>query len=264
MGHQFSKAEGGDADVPSSKNLSHPPHHPKHRNLSIQKPAMDNDGLSRATEITDDMTPPPSPSVGKLRHSESWRRGAGVSTTSATTSSSIRASYPMIDSSHSVNATHSSSAAREQYQRRGLLPRRDSDPGHPSEVQPSQPRTVPVKCPPRKRHTSSSEIGGDGKAPAGPASLEDGLEASYLERLYDSRTWEMYRRITESRKQSKTKYVPTAGAAGTAATAGQRGVVLTNGGLRTPDDTSEWENLQQEEETSGEESQHEMIFFFDF
>lgn len=254
MGHQFSKSEAG-VDA-SSSNLLH--HHP--RSTSSRKVVLDNDGLSRATEITDEsMTPPPSPRVGKSRHNESWRRGAGVPS-NTTAASTLRTSYPMANGSHSVNGIHTSSAAAFQSQHRhGLLPRRDSDPGHPSELllPQQQPRTVPVKCPPRKRHAASGDA-------------VDGMEASYLERMYDSRTWEMYRRITEARKQSRN--VTNAGAAATASASssamdprqGPRGIACSTNTSRLSDDTSEWENLQHEEETSGEEAHHEMIFLFDF
>ncbi|KAG7349719.1 hypothetical protein IV203_012316 [Nitzschia inconspicua] len=243
MGHQFSKVEG---DVgASSKSSSHHRQQPTIRNAALSKVFFDNDGLSRATEITDEsITPPPSPGLGKLRHSESWIRGGGVG--SSTTS------CPMVDS--------------RNHPGHGRLPRRDSDPGHPSKKALSlQPRTVPVKCPPRKRPTPASEIGA-ANAPGGTASHEDGLEASYLERMYDSRTWDMYRRITEARRQARTNYAPKASFSIPAMDSrkGRTGTLI-NGSLAS-DDTSEWENLRQEEEpAAGEEAQqHEMIFLFEF
>lgn len=67
-------------------------------------------------------------------------------------------------------------------------------------------------------------------------------EARYLAKMYDSRTWEMYRRITEARKNTSYQ--------------------STTPSIIKSESTSEWENLQQEEEASP--SGHEMFFLFDF
>jgi hypothetical protein len=251
MGHHISKSESGDTS--SSSNIQHLLPNP--RNSSTPKPLLDNDGLSRATEITDEsMTPPPSPRLGKFqRHRESWRRGAALPTTT---------SLSRVDVRYSVSELY----------HHGLSPRGGSDPTHPSGLlHPLQSRTVPVKCPPRKRQTASGDTA-RGNATGGTASPDDGLEASYLERMYDSRTWEMYRRITEARKRSRAIYGPSkAGVAPDAASVsatnlcqGPRGFDLAAATTPSSDDTSEWEHLQQEEEPPGEETQHEMIFLFDF
>jgi hypothetical protein len=251
MGHQFSKTGNGDASSSSSSN--HPDQLADPRGLATLKAIFDNDGFSRATEITDaSMTPPPSPRLGMFRHCESWRRDAAFSTTS----SSSRESPPPVDGSHSAR----------QHQQYVILPRRDYDAGHSSGLLHSRPpRTVPVKCPPRLRQTAS----GDASRAISP---EDGLEASYLERIYDSRTWEMYRRITEARRRSRAIYVPnkTRQAPGAATVPamdlrqGPTGFGPSTATAQSFDDTSEWEHLEQEEETLREESQHEMIFLFDF
>jgi hypothetical protein len=255
MGHQFSKSESGETS--SSSNLPYLLSHP--RNPSPQKALFDNDGLSRATEVTDEsMTPPPSPRVGMLRHRESWRRGANVPTTT-----SSRASHPQADGNHSVFHHYPN----------GHMLGRDSDSGHPSGlVHSGQSRSVPVKCPPRTRQTASGGTAPGNAAGGAAVSPEDGLETSYLERMYDSRTWEMYRRITEARKRSRTTYLPTKASVATSATTIPASNLLqietvngtTSSPARSSEDTNEWEHLQQEEETSGEESQHEMIFLFDF
>jgi hypothetical protein len=71
----------------------------------------------------------------------------------------------------------------------------------------------------------------------------EGEDAQYLMRLYDSRTWEMYRRITEARKGSQYSHSHS---------------------IKVPDGETkfEWENLQHDhtESSYGDE----MIFLFDF
>jgi hypothetical protein len=125
-------------------------------------------------------------------------------------------------------------------------------------------RSEPVKCPPQKSQSVCGyPLRGD---PAAPSEEEEdhGVDASFLERMYDSRTWEMYRRITEARKRSKTKYSPTNGGGATAATTTLDQHLRCDAGTRVgySEDTSEWENLQHEE---GEEKEkHEMVFLFDF
>lgn len=174
----------------------------------------------------------------------------------------------MVDASHSMNGRYPPQHQNSLFQLGSdLLPRRDSDPGHPSGLmQSAQPRTVPVKCPPRKRATATS-VGGEIDAAECPTSHEDSLEASHLERMYDSRTWEMYRRITEARRQSQTRYVPKLGGTKGAVPPMDRQLGPRGGShavTRSLDDTSEWEHLQQEEEDPASEEQHEMVFLFDF
>jgi hypothetical protein len=79
-----------------------------------------------------------------------------------------------------------------------LLHRRGSHHPPPLVVPPRQgTRTVPVKCPPRKTTSASGQT-------LAILSSPDSEDAPYLTRLYDSRTWEMYRRITEdARKGSR-------------------------------------------------------------
>mmetsp|Transcript_26533 Transcript_26533/g.64669 ORF Transcript_26533/g.64669 Transcript_26533/m.64669 type:complete len:191 (-) Transcript_26533:274-846(-) len=88
-------------------------------------------------------------------------------------------------------------------------------------------KTIPVKLPSTNQQSTLQQ---------------ESDEARYLAKMYDSRTWEMYRRITEARKntsyQSTTPSIPKG------------------------ESTSEWENFEQEVEASP--SGHEMIFLFDF
>ena len=77
------------------------------------------------------------------------------------------------------------------------------------------------------------------------ASHEDSCQ--YLSRLYDQRTWEMFRRITQYRKETGQTCEEDESPAEPPAT----------------ELNDEWENLQQEV-TDGGESEHEMVFLFDF
>lgn len=125
----------------------------------------------------------------------------------------------------------------------GLL-RRDSDPGAPNERRSS----VPVKCPPRKwnNNLDESTVG----TTIGALSPVQGEDANYLMKMYDTRTWEMYRRITEARKNSSySSDNNTANAKFDHTTA-------------TEESTSGWENLQHDYTDS--EGRHETIFLFDF
>eukprot|EP00980_Cylindrotheca_fusiformis_P022968 scaffold9951_cov146-Cylindrotheca_fusiformis.AAC.12 len=91
-------------------------------------------------------------------------------------------------------------------------------------------RSAPVKCP--QSEDDSAQYESD--------------NARYLTRMYDNRTWEMYKRITEGRKKSSyashcdSQPEPT-----------------------QTENTSEWEHLQHDlVDTSS--NGHEMIFLFDF
>lgn len=78
----------------------------------------------------------------------------------------------------------------------------------------------------------------------------DGEDSHYLMRMYDTRTWEMYRRITEARKNSQYSHARNNN---------------TNSKLdhtTARETTSEWENLQHDYPDSG--TGHEMVFLFDF
>jgi hypothetical protein len=65
-------------------------------------------------------------------------------------------------------------------------------------------------------------------------------------RMYEGRTWQMYQRITEARKNSQYSY-----------TSSQVDTAPNN------ENTSEWENLQHDYMDSSD-CGHEMIFVFDF
>ena len=118
------------------------------------------------------------------------------------------------------------------------LQRRDSDPGAPDERR----QSVPVKCPPRQTNRTS----GPGTS-SSPTEIED---SNYLMRVYDTRTWEMYRRITEARKNSQYSY------------ASNNDAKAHLDHAPKGENTSEWENLQHD--FSDMEAGHEMIFLFDF
>jgi hypothetical protein len=113
------------------------------------------------------------------------------------------------------------------------LQRGDSDP-----EQGAGSASVPVKCPPRK--TSSAT--GHGLPAISPPEGED---SQILMRMYDTRTWEMYQRITEARKHSQYS---------------QTHPPLSQLPSESP---SEWEHLQHDYMDSPESS-HEMVFLFDF
>ena len=73
-------------------------------------------------------------------------------------------------------------------------------------------------------------------------------DSSYLMRVYDTRTWEMYRRITESRRNSQYTY--------------SKDKESRTQRRPTEEETpSEWENLHENAEAEGG---HEMVFLFDF
>jgi hypothetical protein len=56
--------------------------------------------------------------------------------------------------------------------------------------------SVPVRCPPPRRRTASSHI----------ALSPETADTEYLAKLYDLRTWNMYRLITENRQKRKIVY----------------------------------------------------------
>jgi hypothetical protein len=234
-----------------------------------------DDGLSRATEKTDEsLSPPPSPDILRAKHhTQSWRRGATPS------SSSSRSSYPQLQQQQQQQHQSHYLQYQQELQESNTLQRRDSDPGYPTKKTLDQQKSDPVKCPPRKTQSVCDE--GYHKqrtssiSPNGDDDKNHGMDVSYLERMYDSRTWEMYRRITEARRQSKcsnaegTKADPTS----SSLQRFQRMTTNGNGGITrhhqqrqyVGEDTSEWENLQyEEEETSSDGEHNEMIFLFDF
>ena len=112
------------------------------------------------------------------------------------------------------------------------LQRRHSDADQAEEKQ--MKRTEPVKCPPRKSNSLHGFC----------ESSVEGEDSQYLMRMYDSRTWQMYRRITEARKNAPVSYASC-------------DVDRTEGN----DCFSEWENLQHDYMDSS--SNHEMVFLFD-
>jgi len=82
------------------------------------------------------------------------------------------------------------------------------------------------------------------------SSPPDGDDSNYLMRMYDTRTWEMYRRITEARKNSQYNYARN----------NHTNTKLDHNTAR--ENTLEWENLHNDyPDTTGG---HEMVFLFDF
>ena len=131
-----------------------------------QKQTQD-DLMSKSTEMTEDSSLPPSPAITYFKSSNVDKQRK-----SQTRRINHISAKEKLSSSSSSNRTPS-----------------------PMERSPSQSdtrRTVPVKCPPRKI--------GDTVPDTSQHSCED--DAQYLMKMYDSRTWEMYRRITEARKNS--------------------------------------------------------------
>jgi hypothetical protein len=177
--------------------------------------------LSKSTDTTVDSSfYPPYPEVDSSRDvarsqlNQIWRSGA-------------RRSKTMPDTSRRRKNPDSQRHSEGPY-----LRRRDSDPLPPNQGT----CTVPVKCPPRKTNSASGQ--------ELAMSHTEGEDAQYLMRLYDSRTWEMYLRITEARKGSQYSQSRSIN--------------------KVPDGEAkfEWENLQHDhtESSYGDE----MIFLFDF
>jgi hypothetical protein len=273
MGHNLSKSETSQNHKSSSSTMM------KASSSSKGKHQTHDDGLSRATEIThESLSPPPSPAFPAARarqqqHAQSWRRGT------ANSSSLSRSSYPQIQHDH--HQSHYDNHHQQQEQDGTTLHRRDSDPGYSTRKTLNQ-KSDPVKCPPRKTQSVCGIQDGDGyqQQPAIPSPDDEnhGMDVSYLKLMYDSRTWEMYRRITEARRQSKyktnkgTSSSSQTGTTDPTSSSLQRFQRMTSNGGRQQqqryryngEDTSEWENLQYEVETSSGEEHHEMIFLFDF
>lgn len=257
MGHHLSKS-----DQEAARSIG------KGHCFTAHYPRSHDDVLSRATEITDESsTPPPSPSTMKNTPRGGLRRGQalwrGLDNADYVTISGSRAGprqqqhqrlQPLLEPSTSTRVTSYSTSP-------SLLQRRDSDPGA------KEPRrAVPVKCPPRQTQSVAG-------VPGNPAS--PGHDEAYLERMYDSRTWEMYRRITEARQRANRKHQQTTSSNGSGPVDHSAGDTQrqrhcphpTNASLPGSEDTSEWENLRHDcgdsflDDSGG---QHEMIFLFDF
>ena len=180
--------------------------------------------LSKSTDYTEDSTLPPSP-VNAGTYSYRYndiKRGS--------------ASSPDVTRAASTSSAHQ--RAQDVAKRtiinwdRSSLPRRDSDPGSPR----YRSRTIPMKRPSRPIHLAN-----EGDTNLSPP---EGETDEYLQRMYDSRTWEMYRRITEARKNSNYSYSHP----------------CKDG--ENNESTSEWENLNHDHLDAS--SGHEMIFLFDF
>jgi hypothetical protein len=181
-----------------------------------------DDVMSKSTAITDDSTLSPSPLMTYFSRSDGNRQ--------RTTKGTL-----------SISHLNTQSPLLNNRLRKYKLPNRPSSQtdfgqaSSPANSQQDSKRTVPVNIPPRKtddlRDLSLAH--------------HECEDATYLMKVYDARTWEMYRRITEARKDSSYE-------GANAPTDNSRG-----------DNTSEWENLQHDHLESSR-SGHEMIFLFDF
>ena len=252
MGHQFSKSSENSSTEDRTKDQ-----HPASQQQQMK--ILDNDGMSRATELTGDesISPCSSPAVAMFAHSQSWRSNANPAVAAGRSTT-----YPSFQQQQQQQAVSSKRPLVDGDGFQTYLVRRDSDPSRQSM---RAKRSDPVKCPNPRKTQSVCGYPLDGTTDA-PPEEDHGGDASYLERMYDSRTWAMYQRITEARKQAKTKYSPTdTGKKGGTAAAktsldqhmGQK-ATRRNGG----NSEEEWENLQHEE--GDEKEQHEMVFLFDF
>lgn len=171
-----------------------------------------DDGQSKSTELTEESSLPRSPTMAHFPSNASAR--------------SLRRQPEPTSSralSRSTRSQNEASAAQFRRQQRHALARLDSQ---TSEVS----RTAPVKCPPKRDMSAHYESD----------------DEVYLAKMYDTRTWEMYRRITEARKNSSY--------------GSHCGSQMDN---TRNENTPEWENLQHDLVDSSP-SGHEMIFLFDF
>jgi hypothetical protein len=207
-------------------------HHPWCAPAHGKRPSQD-DMQSKVTKTREDSSIQPSP---PFRDSS---RNASTTATSArgNLNQNLRRgsrSFPSLPQQVTMSTTRRRKNQDGMHTMRGpSLERGDSDPERGAGS-----TSVPVKCPPRK--TSSAT--GYGQPAISPPEGED---AQYLMRMYDTRTWEMYQRITEARKNSQysqTHPPPS----------------------QVPSESpSEWEHLQHDYMDSPESS-HEMVFLFDF
>jgi hypothetical protein len=180
-----------------------------------------DDSLSRSTATTEEDSPrglPPS------QLSRRWRSGSS--------SAFPKLSETMCSTSRRTGNPDS------QHLKGPYLHRRGYD---PPLVPPRQQgtRSVPVKCPPRNTISALGQT----LAILSPPDSEDAL---YLTRLYESRTWKMYRLITEARKGSQ--YSRT------------HSMNPPYGGQTK----CECENLQHDDDDTESSYGDEMIFPFDF
>ena len=196
-----------------------------------------DDVLSSPTVCTEESTIPPSPRSGMDVYRRS--RDQTMSKTSSipsNTRSSASISSPSREGYEKGPSLHYHHRHNSEMVGMNLLPRRDSDPGR------NRSQTIPVV---QRRSRPMSFVGQDG----GPSSAQHDAETDeYLQRMYDSRTWEMYRRITEARKNSNYSY--------------DAQTTPLEGNEYNKENTSEWENLNHDYLDSSD--RHEMIFLFDF
>ena len=171
-----------------------------------QKQTQD-DLMSKSTEMTEDSSLPPSPAITFFKSSKVDKQQRKSPTRRI---NHISAKDQLSSSNHTPSPIERSSSQTDTR------------------------RTVPVKCPPRKI--------GDTAPDTSQHSCDD---VQYLMKMYDSRTWEMYRRITEARKNSSYEC---------------NSAPMNN---TRNENTNEWENLKHDH-LDTLPSGHEMIFLFDF
>jgi hypothetical protein len=93
--------------------------------------------------------------------------------------------------------------------------------------------SLPVKCPPRRPNSTSTD-----------GTSEDCEESDQLMRMYDARTWALYAKITEHRKNHPAAYMHS------------------TVDKSASDEVAEW-NKHSDTCSSSPRSGHEMIFLFD-
>ena len=210
------------------------------------KPPFHDDDRSKATARTEassiyarssrsSATPPNGTATlqhGPMQHPQGWRGGPW--------SSSLSQNPRRSQSSESLDTSNGTSS---------FMVRRDSDPGAIKKK--NNPRSMPMKCSPIRHNLSGWDI----HESTDPSEDEN---VDYLVRMYDTRTWEMYLRITEARQKNahqisceEDSYYPTDSAVSSPP------LVAKN-----RETTSEWEHLQHE--SSDCDGGHAMVFLFDF
>jgi hypothetical protein len=196
-----------------------------------------DDGQSNATVTTEDSSVSGRGLVATRRSDSTLNETRNIQTRSRSNQQTWRSGFRSVPSFSAATSISRSSDTLE-HSARPTLYRRDSDPGAPNEK-----RSAPMKCPPRQRNVMAGHTPGTTYS-----SSPIGEDSNYLMKMYDTRTWELYRRITEARKNSS--YAST-----TNTTSPQLDHNNTGG-----EGTSGWENLQHD----NSDCESEMVFLFDF
>ena len=187
-----------------------------------------DDMLSKTTASTVDSSAPNSPIVMTYSSHFSQKRKGTFSDSMTRASRSLRG----ISNSMSNRMRSPEPATRNA---QVDLTQRESSHSKISNRSNRRSESLPVKLPPKSDNPYASEDDVQG----------EGEEVEHLTRMYDSRTWEMYRRITASRNKQPPSFAQSSAAS-----------ALTN-------DSEEWD-LNREYTPSSPRSGAELIFMFDF